>query len=190
MKAFHCAECDKKFRHHSGLQRHQRIHQGIKPYHCDACGKDFRLGSTLNQHKKTHHTPKSELKNGKVPCRYCDKRFSSLVCLNRHIGIKHPRETPPSVAANVSISSESPSSLADSSMQIAVLNSPKEDKTLPKNVAEESSELPLEMDVSDLESEDDNSELQMAIVNPEFEEEVHSTELPEGERESPTSSDK
>ena len=34
MKPFQCSVCKKEFSTSSGLKRHERIHQGVKPYKC------------------------------------------------------------------------------------------------------------------------------------------------------------
>ncbi|KAG2462829.1 MYNN protein, partial [Polypterus senegalus] len=49
-----CSACGKVFSEASSLQRHMRIHKGVKPYICQLCGKAFTQCNQLKTHTRTH----------------------------------------------------------------------------------------------------------------------------------------
>nr|XP_023018845.1 zinc finger protein 33B-like isoform X2 [Leptinotarsa decemlineata] len=49
-----CDTCGKKFTRLGGLQRHMKIHLGIKPFKCTTCCKTFSQKATLERHYLTH----------------------------------------------------------------------------------------------------------------------------------------
>lgn len=50
-----CLICYKYFPSFSKLERHSRVHTGLRPYHCLTCGKTFRQATHLTVHERTHN---------------------------------------------------------------------------------------------------------------------------------------
>ncbi|KAG5898464.1 hypothetical protein JTB14_015471 [Gonioctena quinquepunctata] len=71
----------------SGLQRHMRIHLGIKPFKCKTCGKTFAQKATLERHYLTH--------TGETPfeCDLCGKVGRRKDQLIEHIQRHHTNVT-------------------------------------------------------------------------------------------------
>mmetsp|Transcript_12547 Transcript_12547/g.18749 ORF Transcript_12547/g.18749 Transcript_12547/m.18749 type:complete len:736 (-) Transcript_12547:215-2422(-) len=78
---FVCNLCHKEFSCKSSLNRHMRIHSGVKPYQCKTCGKKFADKGVLDVHERIH--------SGKKPyqCTQCTKVFSQKGNLKRHMRI-------------------------------------------------------------------------------------------------------
>jgi len=55
VKKHQCVFCGKKFRMHSHLVEHVRIHTNEKPFHCLYCEKQFRQASGLRVHERSAH---------------------------------------------------------------------------------------------------------------------------------------
>ena len=54
MKHYSCEQCNKTFSQSSNLNKHKRIHTGLKPYKCEECGKSFSQSGHLHTHKRIH----------------------------------------------------------------------------------------------------------------------------------------
>ena len=53
-KLFECPTCGKKFRTTDDLNKHKRIHTGLKPFKCMFCKDSFYKSFNLKRHLKTH----------------------------------------------------------------------------------------------------------------------------------------
>jgi len=80
-KEYFCNICRKDFSCKSSLNRHMRIHSGVKPFQCNVCGKRFSDKGVLDVHERIH--------TGKKPyqCSQCSKVFSQKGNLKRHMRI-------------------------------------------------------------------------------------------------------
>lgn len=77
-----CPDCGKRFSGTGGLQRHIRIHKGIRPYKCrfEECGRTFTECGHLIRHHRSHTGERP------FPCPFtdCGKAFSTSYHLLRH----------------------------------------------------------------------------------------------------------
>ena len=53
-----CKFCVKRFPTRQRLERHERIHTGVRPYSCHVCGKAFTQKEHCNYHIVTIHKVK------------------------------------------------------------------------------------------------------------------------------------
>ena len=81
---FGCVECGKTFAYKSGVEKHFRIHTGVKPYKCKLCGKSFSQKGSLKYHIDIHTGQKRH------KCTTCGKSFVHKGNLNYHVK-KHLR---------------------------------------------------------------------------------------------------
>ncbi|KAL3479642.1 hypothetical protein BJX99DRAFT_255370 [Aspergillus californicus] len=49
-----CEFCPKRYTKREHLQRHERIHTGVKPFACTVCGRCFSRQDVLNRHLRVH----------------------------------------------------------------------------------------------------------------------------------------
>jgi len=106
---YSCGKCGKSYAEFSSLRKHDWIHTGHRPYVCPTCDKAFRHSSSLKEHAKRIHsivmTPNPRpVSNGRKhrkkvreggsetslvkrqhQCAECDKSYSIVSCLRRHI---------------------------------------------------------------------------------------------------------
>ncbi|KAJ1524552.1 hypothetical protein ONE63_011040 [Megalurothrips usitatus] len=78
-RQFFCDLCDRRYKKKSHLERHQRVHTGVRPYPCPTCDKRFAVRSILNQHIRVH--------TGERPfaCNICSQRFPQKSGLMTHM---------------------------------------------------------------------------------------------------------
>ena len=80
---YYCNQCQKQFRHNSGLSRHKKeIHEGFK-YLCFQCNYRTSQKSTLEKHIQSIH------KGVKYPCDQCSYKATQKCSLQRHIHSAH-----------------------------------------------------------------------------------------------------
>ena len=115
---YKCKDCGKKYTHHEGLRQHVNIiHKGER-YQCEKCPKIFTQRSSLIKHIKIKHDDESEkfahkcdsceksyqyrsalnlhrkvVHDGKrIECQLCDKIYTDLGSLKKHMRKFHPIE--------------------------------------------------------------------------------------------------
>nr|XP_022305813.1 zinc finger protein 93-like [Crassostrea virginica] len=114
-RPFKCDECGKAFGSKAGLIRHVTSLHTFKPFSCESCDKSFFHEEQLNIHRKVncpqnficnickkvllskesfnrHRLIHSGVKD--FQCEYCDKRFSEIASLRRHVFSLHTAEKP------------------------------------------------------------------------------------------------
>ncbi|KAI7870196.1 hypothetical protein BDF14DRAFT_1708089, partial [Spinellus fusiger] len=56
---YQCTDCYRAFSRKHDLQRHTRVHTGIKPYLCIGCRKAFARTDALKRHLRMEETCRS-----------------------------------------------------------------------------------------------------------------------------------
>ncbi|CAO1430637.1 unnamed protein product [Diamesa tonsa] len=80
---FTCEFCSKGFKSNSAMERHRRVHTGIKPFVCEICQKTFNQNELLKRHMSIH------LDVAPFKCDQCSKRFKQKDPLKQHIAKFH-----------------------------------------------------------------------------------------------------
>ncbi|KAK3933311.1 Zinc finger protein 771 [Frankliniella fusca] len=78
-RQFICHLCDRRYKKKSHLERHFRVHTGVRPFGCPMCEKRFAVRSILKQHIRVH--------TGERPfsCNICFQRFPQKSGLMTHM---------------------------------------------------------------------------------------------------------
>lgn len=78
-RTFPCQHCPKTFYLRRYLDKHLKMHSGVRDYRCDACGHAFKSQSNLEFHRRIH--------TGYKPyrCELCDVAFAQKNSLNVHM---------------------------------------------------------------------------------------------------------
>ncbi|XP_050523135.1 zinc finger protein OZF-like [Daktulosphaira vitifoliae] len=79
-----CSDCKNTFNSKFILNRHRRIHTGLKPYGCVTCLKKFSRSDILRKHQEQEHNYKKYYK-----CQFCSKSFCRKANLLKHIKVMH-----------------------------------------------------------------------------------------------------
>uniref|UniRef100_A0A1I7U8Y2 Zinc finger protein 26 n=1 Tax=Caenorhabditis tropicalis TaxID=1561998 RepID=A0A1I7U8Y2_9PELO len=87
-KGHQCVECSRTFTRRNDLNRHMKIHTGVKDFECTECSRSFRTKSTLKSHMVTHSDNPPQFQ-----CAVCQKSFYEKKALVVHIRI-HTGEQP------------------------------------------------------------------------------------------------
>ncbi|CAH0730548.1 unnamed protein product, partial [Brenthis ino] len=77
---YSCAHCDYCSTMKSDLEKHLRIHFGIKKYKCSKCPASYHTVSNLHDHERRLHQ-----RMKRFHCTLCDLTFYDKTKLNRHI---------------------------------------------------------------------------------------------------------
>lgn len=66
------------------MQKHELLHQGLKPFTCNICSAAFTQQSNLKKHLCTHSTL-DKVKLNKYACIKCNRYYNSKNGLCKHI---------------------------------------------------------------------------------------------------------
>jgi len=93
-----CNQCNKIFRSIEYLEKHERVHQEIRPFQCGGCQAKFTLASTLHNHAKNCQSiplnamnrillPTKVLEKDKksYKCTFCKQDFPSNAAVKQHM---------------------------------------------------------------------------------------------------------
>jgi len=82
-KPYTCITCSKKFKQKCHLNRHQRMHTGVKRFFCLTCNHGFYQRSNLRAHVRTH--ARDETISHSFACTICTKRYTRKHSLTKHL---------------------------------------------------------------------------------------------------------
>uniref|UniRef100_A0A0P4WBR4 C2H2-type domain-containing protein n=1 Tax=Scylla olivacea TaxID=85551 RepID=A0A0P4WBR4_SCYOL len=84
--------CDRFFSRPFRLSQHMRTHTGERPYVCPDknCSRSYTRQQHLKRHLETVHRDKNT--EEKLKCAMCDKTFSNIYCLRKHVHRFHEKK--------------------------------------------------------------------------------------------------
>jgi len=82
-KPYTCITCNKKFKQKCHLNRHQRMHTGVKRFFCLTCDHGFYQRSNLRAHVRTHS--RDNTISHVFSCCLCTKRYTRKHSLMKHL---------------------------------------------------------------------------------------------------------
>ncbi|CAG0913326.1 unnamed protein product [Notodromas monacha] len=82
-----CATCGKMFKTAGLLERHERIHSGLRPFECGICGMRFVRSHHLLDHERRHSSDAKTFR-----CPECAKTFSRRASLDVHLRTTHSNQ--------------------------------------------------------------------------------------------------
>ena len=85
IKNHKCTFCPKTFLRSDNLRKHLRIHLGIKQYACMVCKRRFTDSSNLIKHQRIHNNNRQG-----YSCNLCHRRFLNYQSLCKHIQTHEP----------------------------------------------------------------------------------------------------
>lgn len=77
-----CDTCGKSFSSKSCLNRHLRVHTGVKPYLCHVCGDQFKERALVKKHMVVHTGISLPISH---KCHICNKGFTRSSILHHHL---------------------------------------------------------------------------------------------------------
>jgi hypothetical protein len=82
-KPYTCLTCSKKFKQKCHLNRHLRMHTGVKRFFCLTCNHGFYQRSNLRAHVRTHAS--DDKISHSFACMLCTKRYTRKHSLMKHL---------------------------------------------------------------------------------------------------------
>lgn len=67
------------------MQKHELLHQGIKPFSCKICNASFTQQSNLKKHIETHSNINRTQLRKVFECQTCNKGYSTKTSLYKHM---------------------------------------------------------------------------------------------------------
>jgi len=82
-KKHECQECEKCFGNQRNLERHEKMHNGVKDFQCACCAKSYTSLRSLQKHMEIKHKV-TDGKKQAFSCDQCDRSYTRDEYLQRH----------------------------------------------------------------------------------------------------------